>query len=398
MAAPATVTVFDDVFNTAGVAVANSKVNCILQFTESTVATSGSIVPLQQSTVTDQNGHYTFILVPNVNINPTGTTYLISTEWNTYEIAIPSGAGPFRVTDPSVLVNQPGTLSPAVTGLTGPITVTGNLAVTANETVGGTLGVTGGTTLAGLTAGVSSLGATSIGGDLTILSAFRLLFGAVASKIIPGATSLSLRNHADSADNVLITDAGAATIRNGLTVTAGGETITAGGLVVTGAPDVTIGTAGSRIVPGATSLSLRNHANSADNVLVADSGATTIRGQLTALAGEVLTSAAGTNVPVSVNGASNLPAQVNIKIQSGRFTWSESGANSQTGTLTFPVAFAGGCLPVVILTVEIGANDDFNINLTAQPTNVSFVWRVFQNTATVITVATAAVHWIAIGF
>lgn len=64
----------------------------------------------------------------------------------------------------------------------------------------------------------------SLTGTLTMATA--------ASKIVPGATSLSLRNNADSADNVLVSNAGAVTIRAGLTVTAGGATITAGGLTV----------------------------------------------------------------------------------------------------------------------------------------------------------------------
>jgi hypothetical protein len=46
-----------------------------------------------------------------------------------------------------------------------------------------------------------------------------LTMSATASKIVPGATSFSVRNNADSADNLLVTDAGAVSIRAGLTVT-----------------------------------------------------------------------------------------------------------------------------------------------------------------------------------
>ena len=53
-------------------------------------------------------------------------------------------------------------------------------------------------------------------GDLT-LTAGRLVITTAASKIVPGATSLSLRNHADGADNLLLTDAGLATFRNTVT-------------------------------------------------------------------------------------------------------------------------------------------------------------------------------------
>ena len=48
-----------------------------------------------------------------------------------------------------------------------------------------------------------------------------ITFSAAAGKIIPGATSLSFRNNADSADNLLISDAGVLTVRAGLALTAG---------------------------------------------------------------------------------------------------------------------------------------------------------------------------------
>src|SRR5205807_7300883 len=61
-------------------------------------------------------------------------------------------------------------------------------------------------------------------GDVTFRA--RVLFATAASKLIPGATSLSLRNTADSADNLILTDAGLATLRNTLTISAGGAQIT----------------------------------------------------------------------------------------------------------------------------------------------------------------------------
>lgn len=57
---------------------------------------------------------------------------------------------------------------------------------------------------------------------------------------------------------------------------------------------ITLTAAASQIVPGATSLSLRNHANSTDNILVNDNGNTTVRGTLTATGGIVGTLTAGT--------------------------------------------------------------------------------------------------------
>jgi hypothetical protein len=48
-----------------------------------------------------------------------------------------------------------------------------------------------------------------------------LVFSAAASKIVPGATSISLRNNADTQDNLLITDAGVASVRSTLNALAG---------------------------------------------------------------------------------------------------------------------------------------------------------------------------------
>ena len=71
-----------------------------------------------------------------------------------------------------------------------------------------------------------------------------LVMGTAASRLVPGATSFSLRNNANSADNLIITDAGAATVRAGLTVTAGGLTITAGSFTTeTGTASATSGAA-----------------------------------------------------------------------------------------------------------------------------------------------------------
>lgn len=50
-----------------------------------------------------------------------------------------------------------------------------------------------------------------------------------------------------------------------------------GGIAVTGT--ITMATAASRIVPGATSLSLRNTANTADNLIITDVGIATHRGR-----------------------------------------------------------------------------------------------------------------------
>lgn len=49
----------------------------------------------------------------------------------------------------------------------------------------------------------------------------RLIFTTAVGKIVPGVTSISFRNNADGADNLIITDAGAVTIRASLVIATG---------------------------------------------------------------------------------------------------------------------------------------------------------------------------------
>ena len=69
-----------------------------------------------------------------------------------------------------------------------------------------------------------------------------ITFSAASAKLIPGATNFSLRNNADNADNVLVTDAGAVTIRAGATITAGGLTVTAGNVTLAAGVNIFTGT------------------------------------------------------------------------------------------------------------------------------------------------------------
>jgi hypothetical protein len=104
----------------------------------------------------------------------------------------------------------------------------------------------------------------ALSGITTLGMSSTLTMSAAASKIVPGATSLSFRNNADSADNLLIADAGGATFRTSVTV--------GSSLVFT--------TAASKIIPGATSLSHRNNADSADNLIITDAGVSTFRSNM----------------------------------------------------------------------------------------------------------------------
>lgn len=88
---------------------------------------------------------------------------------------------------------------------------------------------------------------------------------AAAAKIVPGSTSLSWRNNADSADNLLITDAGAATFRS----TVGGiTTLTATTFQSAGANPASSGTVALANLEG---VKWRNAANSGDVSLSVDS-------------------------------------------------------------------------------------------------------------------------------
>ena len=71
------------------------------------------------------------------------------------------------------------------------------------------------------------------GDTVTIAAQNGLTFTHATARLVPGATSFSLRNNANNADNVLVSNAGAVTVRAGLTVTASGLTVTAGGITVT---------------------------------------------------------------------------------------------------------------------------------------------------------------------
>jgi hypothetical protein len=69
--------------------------------------------------------------------------------------------------------------------------------------------------------GAAQTAITSVGTLTSLTTSGAITITAAASKIVPGATSLSLRNTADSADNLIVTDAGAFTSRLGHTMGTG---------------------------------------------------------------------------------------------------------------------------------------------------------------------------------
>ncbi len=311
MVAPATITVFDNIYDTASNAVAGANVNCVLNSNTETTA-GGLIGPRQQSTTTDSSGRFAFIVVCNDLLSPANSTYTIQTPFRTYDIAPQSANGSSQqTTAANVIVNTPSALTPSTSNITGNLTVAGTL------TVAGLVTAQAGLTVSAGTFSIPA-GGFSMAGPLTLTAA--------TSQIIPGATSMSLRNNANSADNLLVSNAGAATVRAGLTVTTGGGVITAGGLTVTGAPDLTLGTAASRIKPGVTSLSLRNNANNADNLLLTDAGNATIRGSLTVSGG-----------PFTLSGGSQTITTGNLTLTAGNLTMSAAASKIVPGATSFAI-------------------------------------------------------------
>lgn len=195
--------------------------------------------------------------------------------------------------------------------------------------------------------------------------------GPAASKIVAGATSLSLRNNADNADNVLVEDAGVVTLRNQIKFTAGGATSlgttdafgfsfktqalvrwsidTSGNLIgdTTNGGYVKFGPAVSKIIPGATSVSLRNTADSADNLIIVDAGDATLRTKLTMPGPLVLTTAAAKIVAgaTSVSLRNNADNADNILVE-------------DAGVITFrnQLKFAAGA------STSLGTSDNFGLS------------------------------------
>jgi hypothetical protein len=115
-------------------------------------------------------------------------------------------------------------------------------------------------------------------GNLTLGA--KLLFTTAASLLVPGATSFSFRNNADSATNVSITDAGLVTVaRSNLALTLG---------------NLIFGAASAKVIPGATSLLIRDNGDANTNLSILDNGNVTARGNLAGVAGTFSGAVSGT--------------------------------------------------------------------------------------------------------
>ncbi len=287
--------------------------------------------------------------------------------------------------------------------------------ITGNSTITGTLGgitTLTATTLAGTLSTAAQPNITSVGilvaphmtapvvdsggeiitsGDLAI-TAGKITMATAISQLIPGATSFSLRNNANSADNLIVTDAGAATFRStvgGITTltattlagtlsTAAQGSVTSLGILtsLTTSGAITMTAAASKIIPGATSFSHRNAADSADNLIITDAGVATFRGGfaidaaghlISTSAGTPATSALGTNVTSATFTGNDVRGTVAIVMSAGL------AANTRCFTATFATSY-GATSPKVTLVDQTSTAGLAIVNsyVQAQSTGVSF--------------------------
>jgi hypothetical protein len=102
--------------------------------------------------------------------------------------------------------------SRTITGLDSITVTTGNITTVAATT--GNITTVNATTLNGSIGTASQPGITSVGTLSSLTIGGNLTFTGASRRLIPGTTDFSIRNNANSADNVLITDAGVVTVRS----------------------------------------------------------------------------------------------------------------------------------------------------------------------------------------
>lgn len=156
-----------------------------------------------------------------------------------------------------------GTLTALAMG--GTLTMGANTLALASSTVSGTPTWSSNQAITLSTAAQPNV--TSLGTLTSIVTSGALNITATASKIIPGATSLALRNNADNADNILIADNGNVTIRG---------TLTGGGIVAAivyvfdgGGAALTTGVKGDLLIPfGCTINSVTLEADQSGSIVI----------------------------------------------------------------------------------------------------------------------------------
>lgn len=165
-------------------------------------------------------------------------------------------------------------------------------------------------------------GAQASAGDLTI-TAGNLIFTAASAKVIPGATSLLIRNTGDTASNVSITDAGVVTIT--------GATVGNAQLIITSTNAAAL--AVGRL--GATTPAFQIDA----------SAATSITGI------KITSAAAGNGVAIAATGETNVAVTISAA-GSGTLTLTSTTGNVVIGTALAFATDAGGAKSIIAGTAN----------------------------------------------
>ena len=157
----------------------------------------------------------------------------------------------------------------------------GNLAVDQNATVGGTLGVTGATTLAGLTAGASTLASAAITNNATVGGTLGVTGATTLAGLTAGASTLAsaaITNNATVGGTLGVTGAttlnGATTVNNSLAVNGATTVVGTTNINTTGTAATSIGNSAAAVAltgstasvtGGSTNLTLNNNGASFSN-------------------------------------------------------------------------------------------------------------------------------------
>lgn len=182
-----------------------------------------------------------------------------------------------------------------------------------------------------------------------------LNFNAASAKIVPGATSLLIRNNADNASNIAITDAGVSTYRGNWVVTQ----------------------ASHAILMGATNMVWRDSADTVSNFLIASAGGVTVpRSDLTITAGDMISSASGKT----------------ISIQEATASTACMGVATPNGTTPVTVTTSCAVTGSRVIFSRVGAVANMaSISVTTNPNNTSFA---FASTGASDTLASSVVYLI----
>lgn len=278
----------------------------------------------------------------------------------------------------SNVFNAPTITSPT---LSGTVAITGNVAVntnkvtiaasTGNTVIAGTLAVGAATTVSFASATVT-VNATS-GNPAFVFQRASAQTALIASG---AADEIDFLNAAGVSMGSWI--AGAVSFAGNLVINTNKFTVagSSGDTVIAGT--ITMSTAASRILPGATSLSLRNNANSADNLIILDAGAATFRtsvsspsylGAALALTGGITSSGpTGTGIGYAtgaggaVTQTTNRTAAVTLNKLTGAIT-------TDTTSLS-----AGGAATFTVNNTTVVATDTIDLSIKGGAVGTTFAW------------------------